>query len=300
MELIVTATSLNLRSEPRVRPGNRVALLAQGQRVTAVGSATDPAWIMVNAEIDGQTVTGYASRQYLAAPGSEPAPNGASGLEPVHMRRDDPGARRDRAGKRAFPLAEPGAPKRVQSETPAQRRQSLSQIVDWLDVERSARYAPAGGRTYCNIYAHDYCYLADTYLPRVWWTPRAASDLLQGRVVAPQYDRTIHELNANSLFEWLRQYGDRFGWRRVFDPTELQDCANGGGVGVICAQRVELNQPGHIAVVVPEAGAHAAIRTGDTVTAPLQSQAGSTNRKYQTTTWWNHLRFRQFGWWVHA
>lgn len=49
----------------------------------------------------------------------------------------------------------------------------LRAIGDWLAVEESKRYLSGEGKTYCNVYAADYCYLAGVYLPRVWCNPKA-------------------------------------------------------------------------------------------------------------------------------
>jgi hypothetical protein len=136
----------------------------------------------------------------------------------------------------------------------------------------------------------------------VWWTPNALHDLREGRVVAVKYDDTVRELNANALYDWLRDFGENFGWRRVPDQDALQRIANGGGVGVICAQRTDLNRSGHICVVVPERPPDSAAKRADgNVQLPLQSQAGSRNFCYScgTTRWWAGEQFRAFGFWVH-
>ena len=70
------------------------------------------------------------------------------------------------------------------------------------------------------------------------------------------YGTTVSELNANSLYNWLEEFGSDFGWRRTLDVTELQNAANAGQVALICGQRTELNQPGHICLVVPETAEH--------------------------------------------
>lgn len=180
----------------------------------------------------------------------------------------------------------------------------LAEIIRWLQVDQSRRYRPKDGTTYCNIYACDYCYLAGVYLPRVWWTPSALIALTSGESVAPKYNATISELNANSLYEWLTQFGAQFGWRRIFDLNRLQDSVNKGQVGLICAQKKDPNRAGHIAVVVPESAAYKAVRTGDRarIKRPLQSQAGRQNFQYGTGArrWWNGDSFGAFGFWVEG
>jgi hypothetical protein len=69
---------------------------------------------------------------------------------------------------------------------------------------------------------------------------------------------------------------------------------------VICAQRVDLNAPGHICVVVPEIRPMSqGGRAAEFTFFPLQSQAGSRNFCYScgTSQWWAGPRFRAFGFW---
>jgi len=219
----------------------------------------------------------------------------------VHLRENSPTARRDSIAGRAFPLGEADRPVRG-SGTPAQRQQELIAIIRYLHVERSPRYQPAAGSTYCNIYAYDYCYLSGVYLPRVWWTAKAIGDLAAGKTVQVKYGDTVHELNANALHDWLRDFGSAFGWSRVAGLNDLQNAADQGSVCMICAQRTDLDRPGHICAVVPEEAPHVAVRGPSGVKLPLQSQAGATNFCFDcgTTKWWAGAKFRAFGFWVHS
>ena len=294
----VDASGLNLRSRPIVRPDTRLAVLPRGHAVEVLGPARREGWVQVSTSVDGEILTGYVAARFLVEDLDFDAPEDIEGVSAVHLRRDHPQARRDVDGKRAFPIAEVDRPTRNPAGTRDEKNADLHAIIEWLDVEQSARYAPDSSRTFCNIYAHDYCYLAGVYLPRVWWTERAITRLQAGEAVQPIYAETVREKNANSLFNWLRDWGPDFGWQRVFDPDTLQDAANSGWVGVIVGQRHDLNRSGHIVVVVPENDAHQAIRRDGQVTRPLQSQAGSTNHMYLTRHWWTHNRFREFGFWV--
>jgi len=109
-------------------------------------------------------------------------------------------------------------------------------------------------------------------------------------------------MRANDLFRWLRDFGERFGWRRATSTDVLQLSANQGAVAIIVARRKEDGKPGHITAVVPETGEHKAKRSAGVVTSPLQSQAGSTNFRYGTGTanWWKGDRFAESAFWVHA
>lgn len=181
----------------------------------------------------------------------------------------------------------------------ADRAAGLAAIVEWLAVDdpQHLRYQRQGSTTFCNIYAHDYCYLAGAYLPRVWWSGPALLRLAQGETLESRYGTTVSELNANSLFDWLGTFGPSFGWRRVFEPAEIQHAANQGRVCLLCAQRTQLNRSGHISAVVPETEEQRALGIAQ-VSTPLQSQAGWTNFRYGTARWWLDPKFRDSGFWV--
>lgn len=208
-----------------------------------------------------------------------------------------------RANATAHSLNEASMPGRT-GNTPAALRAELGAIVDYLAVDKPThkRYAPRDGLTFCNIYAHDYCHLAGVYLPRVWWTQAAIARLARGEEVAPRLDATIEEQRANSLFRWLRDFGEPFGWRRVSTPTDLQTEVNIGAVGLIIARRTEDGRSGHITMVVPETPEHAAKRNraGD-VTHPLQSEAGRRTIRYGTgrINWWRDAQFADSAFWIH-
>ncbi|MDQ3064509.1 MAG: hypothetical protein M3R14_16845, partial [Acidobacteriota bacterium] len=140
------------------------------------------------------------------------------------------------------------------------------------------------------------------YLPRVWWMPQALIDLAAGRNVQPIYGETVAEKNANSLFEWLKNFGPTFGWKRTASLEEMQDAANNGQVAVICAANRIPNRSGHIVLVVPETNANKAERTDGVVVKPLQSQAGRNNHNYHTDLWWVRLAstYREHGFWINA
>ena len=156
--------------------------------------------------------------------------------------------------------------------------------------------------TFCNVYAYDYCTLAGVYLPRVWWTGKALDRIAAGEDVAVKYGDTVAEVNANGLYDWLREFGAQFGWTSVETADELQRGANAGKIGVICARRSERSKPGHIAVVVPESQApNVAQRAGPKVVLPLQSQAGAKNFCFSSgkNEWWAGAQFDAYGFWLH-
>lgn len=169
-------------------------------------------------------------------------------------------------------------------------------VVETLDVEHSARYAPVeGGPTYCNIYAYDVIAALGGYLPRVWWNDDVIPRIRAGEAVEAVYGETIHEMNANALTRWFMDYGADFGWEAASDMTEAQEAANNGELAIIVAANANPRRSGHITVVMAEtaattdsAGTEATRNEAGEVIIPTQSQAGRTNLQYGTTrsSWW--------------
>jgi hypothetical protein len=290
----VNTEGLNLRSEPVVRPGTILVVLRYGDTVERVADIGNE-WWEVRARLDSLEVDGYVASRFLSrADGYVPPEPVAGSIPAVHMPTTRSHGERQRPDRRAYPLLEASQPTR--DPNGLREGASLTRIVDWLDVENSPRYVP-GASTYCNIYAYDYAYLANAYLPRVWWTDTAIAALKLGDDVAPIYGRTLRELGANSLYEWLAQYGRDYGWVFTLDLTELQSRANLGHVALICARNKDRNRSGHIATVVPETGKETAQWQGATTTQPLQSQAGRRNYRYRTFNWWWSAQFDGYGYW---
>lgn len=297
----VTAAQLNLRRAPTTASVPPLAVLRENQLVRVLGEATEP-WRRVRVTLGGNDVIGFVSGRFLeAVAAAAPAPAPIV-VPPVHFRADDPRARRGSAARRAQPLGETPRPARDPAATPAVRSAQLGEIVRWLAVESSARYQRTEV-TFCNVYAADLCFLANAYLPRAWWTDSALIRIGRGELPDVVYGATVREMRADDLFAWLVAFGPAFGWRRVFDATTLQEAANAGGVGLVCADREADGKPGHISIVVPETAIDRARRDPDqNVTLPLQSQAGAVNFRYSVvgTCWWEDLAFREFGFFVHA
>lgn len=300
----VIATSLNLRSSPTVAPKNKLAVLPQGQEVEKLDGSKEP-WWFVETNLGGNAIQGYVHSQYLVD-GHDAAHEVVLGehdtIPAVHLAENNPAVTRSADGKRAYPLGENSRPFRDNGLDPQGKAEQLTSIIEWLDVESSKRYQRTSSATYCNIYACDYCYLAGAYLPRVWWTQKALLDLTQGHSVTVSYGGTVTELNANSLHDWLVQFGADFGWQRTFSYDDAQAAANQGRVVVVCAKRVTTNSPGHICVIAPETEQHIAQRKGGggSISVPLQSQAGSSNYRYRVTNlWWTSDQFQSFGIWIH-
>lgn len=319
-EVDVISDPLMLRSTPEKTPKgaktNIVKPLPDGHRVTAISRNKVNGYLEVETSIQGALFRGWASAEYLkpvaepapavAAPLAAPAPTTPpQGSMPAAYKPNPQGSttrRVDLAGARS--LNEAGQPQR-KGGSPAELRAELATIIEWLSVDRKAhrRYLSREGLTFCNIYAHDYCHLAGVYLPRVWWTGNSIEAIAQGKAVDAKLENTVREMRANALFDWLQDFGPRFGWRQTGTLTKLQNEVNQGAIGLIVAKRVDTEKPGHIVAVVPETPAFSATRnaTGD-VTKPLQSQAGVQNFRYSTGTleWWKNPKFADFAFWIHA
>lgn len=287
-----------LRSAPIVKESTKVTVLPMGHLVTKVAESPTLGWWEVATTMNDAPLIGFVNSIYLMSANTFVPPVAVSNISAVHLSTNGPVVRSS-AGQRAFPLNEVGRKTRNGSATAQVKASELTAIVDWLDVENQARYEPTSSNTFCNIYAYDYCYLSGVYLPRVWWTQSALDKLSRGTLVSPIYGQTVNELNANSLFDWLKEFGAMFGWRRTFDINEMQKAANDGMVVIICAQNKLLNRSGHICSVVPETQLNVANHNGVSVMSPLQSQSGRVNQKYFTRNWWTSSTFREFAFWIN-
>lgn len=288
MRYKVTAHGLFLRKEPRKESGNERGVLPEGSEVEVLDR--DGKWCRVIGALDGTSFEGWVSGNYLA-PSAEVSFTTVWQLAPVHWREHNPHSTRAGAAS-ASPIGETGMPRDVPHSVTG-----LNSVIAWLAVEQSKRYQPGGGRTFCNIYAYDVAYAADVYLPRIWWMDRAIAALEAGQQVAAQYDVTVREMNANAIHNWLQDYGPRFGWKRIFSLSDMQDCANRGGIATICARRKDLARSGHIVIIAPETAEVKARRGADgRVTMPVVSQAGSVNfaRRVPDAAWWSDARFSSF------
>jgi hypothetical protein len=315
-EVDVRESPLRLRSEPKIPESdpraNVITRLPDGQMVVRISGKKDDKFFEIEASVNAAHFRGFAAAEYLrpvkvpkAIPVVVPARVAPThGIVAVEMPRKAGSITRhaDPAGPHS--LNEPNQPVR-KGDTAKARCAELKAIIDWLAVDKVShkRYQPGNGSTFCNVYAHDYCFLADVYLPRVWWRPGAIERLSQGEKVEPLYEKTIDEQRANDLFRWLCDFGLRFGWRQTGTLTKLQDAANLGGLGIIVARTKIDGKSGHIVAVLPETDTEKARRNRDgLVTAPLQSQAGSVNFRYSTgrPEWWTGEQFAESAFWIHA
>ncbi|MCW5736400.1 MAG: hypothetical protein KIS73_19890 [Enhydrobacter sp.] len=301
---VVTALHLNLRSDADPARKNVIAVLPQGAPVDKIGDSELAGWFEVETLVAGTTLRGHLNGKFLGAAGTAfPTAHATGGRLPAADLGPKATEKRSVTGSRAYSIGEEGKPSKP-STHPAGKVAGIVRIVDWLDVGNLShrRWVGGGGKTFCNIYVYDVCDTAGAYIPRVWWTSTAIVDLLAGRTVVAKYGDTVEERRANHIFNWLGEHGPDFGWKRVFDLDTLQSEANAGRMAIICAQRTNMESPGHIQVIVPENGAHMAKRSAaGRVTQPLQSNAGASNFTYGFlgSNWWQGNQFKQFGFWTN-
>ncbi len=186
-------------------------------------------------------------------------------------------------------------------------------VIMTLEVETSERYQKVErtkiekGKevkktaTFCNIYAYDVVTALGGYLPRVWWTKPALARIENGEKVTPAYNKTVEEVNANRLTEWMSTHGEQFGWRREQDISAAQAAANQSKLVIILAANTNPKRSGHVNVLMPETDQHKALRdNAGQVSRPLQSQAGSTNFEIGThrNRWWKDKQHKDGAAWI--
>ncbi|WP_051398272.1 SH3 domain-containing protein [Runella limosa] len=300
----VIPNAVNVRSTPsKDNPSNIITTLNHNEVVALVDN-TNVSWFKVTFTKNNQTLDGFIFSTLLEPVLQDnvlPQINNLVVPPAVHF-SSHVRSNRNSLDFRHCPLSETTMPFRDAQDATTQAQQ-IHQIINFLSVTTSKRYLPTQTATYCNIYAYDVCFLSKVYLPRVWWESKALLSIQQGLPVSVVYGETVRELRANDLFDWLKEWGDDYGWTRTFDLTDLQNQANMGKVGIICAKRLDTNRSGHIVAVVPETQSFQALRTGGSVIEPLQSQAGVSNKKLFNNSgrWWiNPQKFREFGFWYHS
>jgi hypothetical protein len=306
MSNYITTAALNLRSQPQKVTGNVLGVMPIDTVVEEVNPNLESGFRLVKTILSNNPVQGYASQKFLQ-PTTLQLSSGIQPL-PIPMANLSPGNKivglndTTRIYPLNIPQAETFKNNGLNRVTDAeQRRQRIKDVINFLNVENSQRYAPNSTSTYCNIYAYDISYCLGTYLPRVWWTSDAIVEMQNGTQVPVQYDKTVTEFTANRIADWFEKFGSLFGWQRLFDLTAFQNEVNNGQLGILVAQRVNMNNPGHIVAVVPETEAFKAKRNNaGTVAVPLQSQAGRINKKYTAgNLWWeDKTRFKKFGFWL--
>lgn len=206
----------------------------------------------------------------------------STSIPPVHLIRSSPNTvRRNSSYHRGSQLNELGQPE-IKDPTMYHFSDSktLLNIVNYLDVENSIRYRSNEGKTYCNVYAYDYCTFAGAYLPRVWWKKIPPTS---AQINHPKYGIDIKEMSANNLFDWLIRFGSNYWWEEVKpdngDYRAIQNLANDGHVLVVVQKR---QNHGHVLLIIPESNTRRAKYGNGKVILPVHSQAGTYNFSYNS------------------
>ncbi len=172
------------------------------------------------------------------------------------------------------------------------------EAVAYMQVRTGKRYLRTTNATFCNIYAYDYCFLRGVFMAHIWWLPAALRELQAGNPQQVIYAKTVYEVDANGLHDWMVRWGATFGWERAADFTELQQNVNMGAVGLITAAHANAAKAGHVSIVVPEGKKGTAKWVDGKVLAPLQCQAGAANWEYRDgANWWASPLYRAWGSW---
>ncbi len=185
----------------------------------------------------------------------------------------------------------------------ASKKESITKLIEKLNVEGNLRYKRTIEDTYCNVYSFDYCYFSRVYLPTVWWTDEALERVLNGEEVEAIFGETVDHIYSSAIHDWFLKWGASFGWKRVFTVEEIQNQVNeNGGIGIICAKRKEKGLSGHIVPVIPESDKNKAHRINGETLYPLQSQAGKLNHNYFSEIkkdWWNDELYSSYVLYYH-
>jgi hypothetical protein len=165
---------------------------------------------------------------------------------------------RAHAGLQGFPLSE-------KPDFEVKTRDDTYSLLDWLDVENSPRYQPTKKATHCDAYAGDYCQIRNIYLPSgIFWNKTVLWNAEQAEKMHEKYEwpkiilgysskgGTVEEYSANSVFDWLRKYGNYFGWEAIDKLSYLQKMANENYICIISGKNKIPGKSGHIVIVIPE------------------------------------------------
>jgi LysM repeat protein len=105
--------------------------------------------------------------------------------------------------------------------------ENYNAVIDQFNVASNPRYKIRNNNTYCNIFGWDVTVAMGAELPH--WINRATNEPYTydtSKTYAQNAD-VARELNANSVADWVRDYGPNYGWRPA-TAQEAQAAANAG------------------------------------------------------------------------
>lgn len=139
---------------------------------------------------------------------------------------------------------------------------AYNQVINQFNVASNSRYKRTSTATYCNIFAWDVMSAMNVQLPH-WVKNNVPSTYGSG-----------NELNANATYNWLKNYGSKYGWSSVSAST-AQSRAN-KGYPTVAIWYNSSGASGHVAVVRPEGNGY---KYSDSK-GPVIAQAGGSNFNY--------------------
>lgn|GEM_PF-1146716 len=95
---------------------------------------------------------------------------------------------------------------------------TYNQLIDQFDVENNPRYKRQGNRTFCNIFVWDVTRAMGAEIPH-WVNDK-------GEPCKP-HERGAREINANLTAKWLKEHGQKYGWREATREEAIAN-ANAG------------------------------------------------------------------------
>ena len=142
-------------------------------------------------------------------------------------------------------------------------KEAYDTVIDQFKVASNSRYTPSGGDTWCNIFGWDVMSAMGVQLPH--W--------IKSNVPATSTTSGATEINANSVYTWMKNYGSGYGWTSATART-AQDKANLGYP--VVGLYYNSGGHGHVIVVRPETTAY----PYSTAKGPVIAQAGASNFNY--------------------
>ncbi|MFA5675712.1 MAG: hypothetical protein WDA65_04235 [Christensenellales bacterium] len=153
----------------------------------------------------------------------------------------------DTSAKALTPVAASKAVTPAIYSFPYNRSASLyNRVIAQFSVETNPRYEvnkKGRGDTYCNIFVWDVTSAMGAEIPH-YIDPKTGAPMKYPNVSGAR------ELSANGTYNWLHQYGEKYGWYQV-SAQEAQMLANTGRPVVASLKRSGMS--GHIQIVCPSA-----------------------------------------------
>ena len=133
----VTATSLNMRSTPKVTGSNRITVLPQGQKVKKIDDTYNP-WWLIHTSLLGDNLEGYVNSRFLVKDSEFDEPVKSNSITAIHLTENKTSITRNRDGGRAYPLGESNRPIRTATDI-KDKIEQLKEIINWIKVDLSIR-----------------------------------------------------------------------------------------------------------------------------------------------------------------